>query len=193
MLDIGCGWGGMALYLHQVAGVDVLGVTLSERQLKVARERAERAGVADHVKFELIDYRHVEEHVRPHRLGRHVRACRAAHYDEFFAKCRELAEARRGDAAPHHRQARRTGSRGPDPFTDKYIFPGYHLPALSEMVEASEKVRLIASDVENLRLHYALTLRHWLEAGDEGARRRSRRCTTSASSACGNSTSPAGS
>ena len=76
VLDIGCGWGGMALYLHKVAGVDVLGITLSERQLKVARERAEAAGVADHVKFELIDYRQVDEHVRPDRLGRHVRACR---------------------------------------------------------------------------------------------------------------------
>ena len=78
MLDIGCGWGGMALYLHKVAGVDVLGITLSEEQLKVARERAEAAGVADQVKFELIDYRKVDGHVRPHRLGRHVRACRRA-------------------------------------------------------------------------------------------------------------------
>ena len=54
-------------------------------------------------------------------------------------------------------------AKSPDPFTDKWIFPGYHLPSLSQMTESSEKVRLIASDVENLRLHYALTLRHWLD------------------------------
>src|SRR6266700_459957 len=61
VLDIGCGWGGMALYLNRVAGVDVLGITLSERQLKIARQRAKAAGVSDHVKFELIDYRLVDE------------------------------------------------------------------------------------------------------------------------------------
>ena len=90
MLDIGCGWGGMALYLHKVAGVDVLGITLSERQLKVARERAEAAGVADHVKFELIDYRKVDEtfdRIVSVGMFEHVGA---KHYDEFFAKCREL-------------------------------------------------------------------------------------------------------
>src|SRR3546814_1923188 len=62
VLDIGCGWGGMALYLHENCGVDVLGITLSEEQLKVARERAKAAGVDDHVKFELIDYRDVRGH-----------------------------------------------------------------------------------------------------------------------------------
>ena len=86
VLDIGCGWGGTALFLNRVAGVRVTGVTLSEEQLKVARERAESAGVADQVKFELIDYRHVEEQFdRIVSIGmfEHVGA---AHYDEFFAK-----------------------------------------------------------------------------------------------------------
>jgi len=162
VLDIGCGWGGMALYLHKVAGVDVLGVTLSEHQLKIARERAERAGVADHVRFELIDYRHIEEtfdRIVSVGMFEHVGH---AHYEEFFAKCRELLKPD-GVMLLHTIGKLGDRSRGPDPFTDKYIFPGYHLPALSEMVGASEKVRLIASDVENLRLHYALTLRHWLE------------------------------
>jgi len=162
VLDIGCGWGGMALYLHQVAGVDVLGVTLSERQLKVARERAERAGVSDHVQFELIDYRHIEEtfdRIVSVGMFEHVGH---AHYEEFFGKCRELLKPD-GVMLLHTIGKLGDRSRGPDPFTDKYIFPGYHLPALSEMVGASEKVRLIASDVENLRLHYALTLRHWLK------------------------------
>ena len=90
MLDIGCGWGGMALFLHKVAGVDVLGITLSEHQLKIARERATEAGVSDHVKFELIDYRLLDEQFdRIVSVGmfEHVGA---KHYDEFFAKCREL-------------------------------------------------------------------------------------------------------
>ena len=162
VLDIGSGWGGMALYLHRVASVDVLGVTLSERQLKVARERAAAAGVSDHVKFELIDYRHLEERFdRIVSVGmfEHVGA---KHYDEFFAQCRELLKPD-GVMLLHTIGKLGEVSKAPDPFTDKYIFPGYHLPSLSQMVDASEKVRLIASDVENLRLHYALTLRHWLE------------------------------
>ncbi|HEX6604784.1 MAG TPA: cyclopropane-fatty-acyl-phospholipid synthase family protein [Sphingomicrobium sp.] len=162
VLDIGCGWGGMALFLHKVAGVDVLGVTLSEHQLKIARERAAAAGVADHVKFELIDYRHLTEtfdRIVSVGMFEHVGA---AHYDEFFAKCRNLLKPD-GVMLLHTIGKLGEVSKGPDPFTDKYIFPGYHLPSLSQMVAASEGARLIASDVENLRLHYAFTLRHWLE------------------------------
>jgi len=162
VLDIGCGWGGMALYLHKVAAVDVLGVTLSERQLKVARERAEAAGVSDHVKFELIDYRHIDEQFdRIVSVGmfEHVGA---AHYDEFFAKCRQLLKPQ-GVMLLHTIGKLGEATWAPDPFTDKWIFPGYHLPSISQMAAASEKSRLITSDVENLRLHYAYTLRHWLE------------------------------
>jgi cyclopropane-fatty-acyl-phospholipid synthase len=162
VLDIGCGWGGMALFLHKVAGVDVLGVTLSEHQLKIARERAAAAGVSEHVKFELKDYRLLDQQFdRIVSVGmfEHVGA---KHYDEFFAKCRQLLNPD-GVMLLHTIGKLGDVSTGPDPFTDKYIFPGYHLPSLSEMVTASQKVRLIASDVENLRLHYAYTLRHWLE------------------------------
>ncbi|HEX3423597.1 MAG TPA: cyclopropane-fatty-acyl-phospholipid synthase family protein [Sphingomicrobium sp.] len=162
VLDIGCGWGGMALFLHKVAGVDVLGVTLSKHQLKIARERAAAAGVSDHVRFELKDYRLLEEQFdRIVSVGmfEHVGA---RYYDEFFDKCRELLKPD-GVMLLHTIGKLGEASTGPDPFTDKYIFPGYHLPALSEMVESSQKVRLIASDVENLRLHYAYTLEHWLE------------------------------
>ena len=161
VLDIGSGWGGMALYLHEQAGVDVLGVTLSERQLAVARARAEAAGVSEHVKFELRDYRHLDEQFdRIVSVGmfEHVGA---AHYDEFFAYCRDLLKP---DGVMLLHTIGKLGKSGaPDPFTDKYIFPGYHLPSLSEMCAASEKSRLIASDVETLRLHYAYTLRAWLE------------------------------
>ena len=161
VLDIGSGWGGMALYLHAKAGVDVLGVTLSERQLEVARARAEAAGVADHVRFELIDYRQLDEQFdRIVSVGmfEHVGA---AHYDEFFAHCRDLLKP---DGVMLLHTIGKLGKSGaPDPFTDKYIFPGYHLPSLSEMCAASERSRLIASDVETLRLHYAYTLRAWLE------------------------------
>ena len=159
ILDIGCGWGGMALYLNQVADVDVLGITLSEEQLKVARARAEEAGVADRVKFELIDYRDVSgrfdrivsvgmfEHVGP------------PHYRSFFRKCRELLT-EDGVMLLHT-----IGRMGPpsttDAWTSKYIFPGGYIPALSEIVAASERTKMIVSDIETLRLHYAFTLAHW--------------------------------
>ena len=161
VLDIGSGWGGTALYLNRVADVDVLGITLSEEQLKVARRRAEEAGVSDRVKFELIDYRHLEgtfDRIVSIGMFEHVGA---AHYEEFYAKCRELL-AEDGVMLLH--TIGKLGQAGaPDPFTDKWVFPGYHLPSLSQMSSASERVRLIASDVEMLRLHYAYTLRHWLE------------------------------
>jgi cyclopropane-fatty-acyl-phospholipid synthase len=159
VLDIGCGWGGMALYLHRTCGVDVLGVTLSAEQLRIARERAAAAGVSDHVKFELIDYRNVEgqfdrivsvgmfEHVGP------------PHFREFFRKCRNLLTE---DGAMLLHTIGRFGVPGTtDAFTRKYIFPGGYIPALSETLAASEKNRLIAADVETLRLHYAYTIRHW--------------------------------
>ena len=169
VLDIGCGWGGMALFLHKVAGVDVLGITLSEHQLKIARERAAAAGVSDHVKFELIDYRLVEEkfdRIVSVGMFEHVGA---RHYDEFFAKCRDLLMPD-GVMLLHTIGKLGEASMSPDPFTDKWIFPGYHLPSLSQMTTASEKARLIASDIENLRLHYAYTLRQWFERA-AGARK----------------------
>jgi len=161
VLDIGCGWGGMALYLNRIADVDVLGITLSREQLKVARERAQAAGVADRVTFELIDYREVVgqfdrivsvgmfEHVGPR------------HYLSFFRKARELL-------APDgvmllHTIGRMGGPGVPNAWTNKYIFPGSYVPALSEIIVASEQARLIAADTEMLRLHYAYTLAAWYE------------------------------
>jgi cyclopropane-fatty-acyl-phospholipid synthase len=161
VLDIGCGWGGMALYLNRVADVDVLGITLSEEQLKVARRRAEEAGVADRVRFELIDYRHLRgrfDRIVSVGMFEHVGA---AHYEEFYAKCRELLTD--NGVMLLHTIGKLGGAGQPDPFTDKWIFPGYHLPSISQMASATEKVKLISSDIETLRLHYAYTLREWLK------------------------------
>ena len=161
VLDIGSGWGGLAIYLHQVAKVDVLGITLSEDQLRIARRRAEEAGVSDHVRFELIDYRVLQgEFDRIVSVGmfEHVGA---RHYDEFYTACRRLLK--RDGVMLLHTIGKLGSSSKPDPFTDKWIFPGYHLPSLSQMCAASERARLIVSDVETLRLHYAYTLRHWLQ------------------------------
>jgi cyclopropane-fatty-acyl-phospholipid synthase len=161
VLDIGCGWGGMALYLHQKTGAEVLGVTLSEEQLKIARERAAAAGVAGKVRFELIDYRHVTgqfdrivsvgmfEHVGP------------AHYRTFFAKCRELLTPE--GVMLLHTIGRAGGPGVTDAFTAKYIFPGGYIPALSEIVRGHEGLRFFMTDVEVLRLHYAYTLQHWYD------------------------------
>lgn len=159
VLDIGCGWGGMALYIHEKTGAEVLGITLSEEQLRIARERAAAAGVADRVKFELVDYRHqtgqfdrivsvgMFEHVGP------------AHYRAFFRKCRELLTA---DGVMLLHTIGRMGKPGvTDAFTAKYIFPGGYIPALSEIVRAHEGLRFFLTDVEVLRLHYAYTLEHW--------------------------------
>jgi cyclopropane-fatty-acyl-phospholipid synthase len=161
VLDVGCGWGGLALYLNRVADVDVLGVTLSKEQLAVARQRAEEAGVSDRVKFELMDYRDVEgtfdrivsigmfEHLGP------------PYFRTFFRKCRDLLKP---DGAMLVHTMGRMGRPGTtDKFMIKYIFPGGYLPALSEIVGASERERLIMSDCESLRMHYTYTLRAWYE------------------------------
>ncbi len=161
VLDIGSGWGGLAIYLHQAAKVDVLGITLSEDQLRIARRRAEEAGVSDHVKFELIDYRVLQgEFDRIVSVGmfEHVGL---EYYDEFFAACRRLLK--RDGVMLLHTIGKFGISKKSDPWTDKWIFPGYHLPSLSQMTTASEKSKLMVSDLETLRLHYAYTLRHWLK------------------------------
>lgn len=159
VLDIGCGWGGMALYLHQAAGVDVLGITLSEEQLQVARERAEAAGVADHVRFELVDYRDLTgtfDRIVSVGMFEHVGV---PNYREFFRKCHNLLNP--DGVMLLHTIGRMGGPGGTDAFTRKYIFPGGYIPALSEIMEGSEPNKLIVTDIEVLRLHYAFTLQEW--------------------------------
>ena len=162
ILDIGCGWGGMAIYLARHAEVQVLGITLSKEQLDLAVARARAAGVADRVKFELVDYRDLAR--RGETFDRIVSVGMFEHvgrpqFETFFrATANLLAE----DGVMLIHTIGRMGEPGTtDAFTDKYIFPGGYIPALSETVAASEKVRLIVTDVETLRLHYARTLREW--------------------------------
>ena len=161
VLDIGCGWGGLALYLNRVADVDVLGVTLSTEQLEGARQRAAEAGVSDRVKFELMDYRDLGG-----RFDRIVSVGMFEHvgppfYRAFFRKCRDLLA---DDGLMLLHTMGRMGRPGTtDPFIQKYIWPGGYIPALSEIVSASEHSRLIMADCEALRLHYPPTVLHWYE------------------------------
>jgi len=159
VLDIGCGWGGMALYLNRKLGAEVTGVTLSEEQLKVARARAAEAGVADKVRFELIDYRHVTgqfdrivsvgmfEHVGP------------PNYRTFFRKAYDLLTPQ--GVMLLHTIGRASQPGVTDKWTLKYIFPGGYNPALSEIVRGYEGLRMFCTDIEVLRLHYAYTLEQW--------------------------------
>ncbi len=159
VLDIGCGWGGMALYLHRTCGVDVTGITLSEEQLKVARQRAQDAGVTDHVRFELIDYRDMTgqfDRIVSVGMFEHVGT---AHYRTFYNKCRDLLTP--AGVMLIHTIGRMGGPGITDAFTQKYIFPGGYIPALSEMIQGSEDTRLMVTDVEVLRVHYGLTIREW--------------------------------
>ena len=165
VLDIGCGWGGMALYLARQADISVHGITLSAEQLALAQARAMAAGLAGRVTFELIDYRDLAAR-DPGRYDRIVSVGMFEHvgvpqFPKFFRACASLL---RDEGVMLLHTIGRMGKAGAtDAFTRKYIFPGGYIPALSEIVTASEPVKLIAADVEMLRMHYALTLRAWDE------------------------------
>ncbi len=159
VLDIGCGWGGLALYLHRHFGCEVLGVSLAPDQVRFAQESAAAAGVSDKVKFELIDYRDVTgqfDRITSVGMIEHVGAM---HYHEYFAKTHELL-ADGGIMLTHT-----IGRAGPpgrtDKWTRKYIFPGGFVPSLSHLVDALEHTGWAVSDFEELRYHYALTLAEW--------------------------------
>ncbi|MEI9849864.1 MAG: cyclopropane-fatty-acyl-phospholipid synthase family protein [Sphingomonas sp.] len=159
VLDIGCGWGGLALYLHKHYDVDVLGIALAPDQIQFSNERAAELGVSDRVRFELLDYRDV-----PGKFDRIVNVgliehLGTPHYPEFFAKAHALLTP---DGVMVSHCCGRMGPPGlTDKWTRKYIFPGGYIPALSEIVSQAEKHRLIVSDVETLRYHYAETLEEW--------------------------------
>ena len=159
ILDIGSGWGDLALYLAEMERVDVTGVTLSTEQHALASEKARRAGLADRVRFHLRDYREVEERFdRIVSVGmfEHVGV---HHYPEFFERINALLDDD-GVMLLHsigHMSPPGTAS----PWLRKYIFPGAYSPALSEVFAAVEQAGLWVTDLEFLRLHYARTLNHW--------------------------------
>jgi cyclopropane-fatty-acyl-phospholipid synthase len=159
VLDIGSGWGGLALYLAGECGADVTGLTLSEEQHKVATRRAAAAGLSDRVRFHLRDYR--EETGRYDRIVsvgmfEHVGVNQ---YPTYFRRLSELLTA--GGVALLHSIGRMEGPGTTNPWIRKYIFPGGYSPALSEVVPEAERARLWITDIEILRLHYAETLRAW--------------------------------
>ena len=160
VLDIGSGWGGLAIHLAKAEdGVQVDGLTLSREQLQASREKAEKAGLGDRVHFYLHDYReHTGCYDRIVSVGmfEHVGL---SHYPRYFAKVHDLLTD--DGIALLHTIGRSNGPGQTDPWIRKYIFPGGYSPALSEIVRVTEKKKLIATDIEILRLHYANTLRHW--------------------------------
>ncbi len=159
VLDIGCGWGGMALTLARDYGADVTGITLSEEQLAVARARAQAEGLTGRVRFEMRDYRAVSDtYDRIVSVGmlEHVGI---NHFGSFFEVMqRSLAP---GGVALLHAIGRSYGPDATNPWLTKYIFPGGYSPALSEVLPLAERTGLIVTDIEILRLHYAQTLRLW--------------------------------
>ena len=182
VLDIGSGWGGLALYLAGECGADVTGLTLSVEQLKVATRRAAAAGLSDRVRFHLRDYREETGRLRPDRLGRHVRACRRQPLRRVLRQGEVAAGRGRGGAAALDRPHGRAGLDQPlDPqiHLSRRLFAG----ALGGRA-GGRAPRLWITDIEILRLHYAETLRPGGGASSRTAIA-SRRSTTSASAGCG--------
>ena len=160
VLDIGSGWGGMAFHLAENFGVKVTGITLSKEQLRVAQDEARRRDLEHLVEFKLEDYREhkgVYDRIVSVGMFEHVGA---QHFKTYFNSVDRLL-ADDGIAVIHTIGESRL-SRSTNPWIRRHIFPGGYIPALSEMSRAVEKGRMMATDVEVLRLHYADTLAEWL-------------------------------
>ena len=161
VLDIGCGWGGLGLYLAEVTGADVTGVTLSQEQHAIANERAAEKGLGERARFKLQDYRDVQEpfdRIVSVGMFEHVGV---NHYDTFFRKSAQLLAD--DGVMVLHSIGRSEGPNVTNPWIAKYIFPGGYIPSLSEVLPHIEKSGLLITDMEILRLHYAETLKHWRE------------------------------
>lgn len=159
ILDIGCGWGGFALFLARHYDVEVTGVALAPDQIAFCKERAEAEGLADRVRFELMDYRDVAgtfDRISSVGLLEHVGT---PHYPQFFAHTHRLLSP---DGVMLSHCCGRAGPPGhTDAWTRKYIFPGGYIPALSELVSESETAGWQVMDVEAMRFHYSHTLEEW--------------------------------
>ena len=161
VLDIGCGWGGLGLTLAGDYAAEVLGVTLADEQLALARQRAKDRGLEDRARFSLTDYRDVAGPFdRIVSVGMFEHVGRPSYQAYFDTIARLLTD---DGVALVHSIGRSEGPNTTQPWVAKYIFPGGYIPALSEVLPAVERSGLIVTDVEILRLHYAETLRHWRE------------------------------
>jgi len=161
VLDIGSGWGGLAIDLARDHDVDVTGITLSDEQLRYARRRAEQAGLSDRVRFELMDYRSVSgrfDRIVSVGMFEHVGA---RNFGEFFAKVTDLLAP--NGVALLSAIGRMAPPTTPNSWIDKYIFPGGYIPSLSETLAAIEPTGLWLTDIEILRIHYADTLKIWFD------------------------------
>ena len=159
VLDIGCGWGGMAMTLARDYGARVTGITLSENQLATARKRVEAAGLSDRITFELRDYRHVTgayDRIVSVGMLEHVGT---PNYAAYFGKIEELLTL--DGVALIHTIGRSAPPIAQSAWINKYIFPGGYVPSLSELAGPIEQSGLWQMDIEIWRLHYAKTLRHW--------------------------------
>jgi len=161
VLDIGCGWGGLALYLARICGARVTGITLSREQLAFARDRALEASQASAIEFRLQDYREIDE-----RFDKIVSVGMFEHvgpefYDSYFHQVARLLNP--NGVGLIHTIGTSCAQYEPDPWITKYIFPGGYIPALSTIMPSIERAGLYVTDIEVLRLHYAETLRRWRE------------------------------
>ena len=159
VLDIGCGWGGLAMYLAEMCEAQVTAITLSAEQLAYARGRASERPRTRDIEFRLQDYRDL-----PQRFDRIVSVGMFEHvgvgfYDTYFRKCAALLED--DGVMVLHSIGRSEGPNVTNPWIAKYIFPGGYIPALSEVLPAIENAGLLVTDIEILRLHYAETLKAW--------------------------------
>jgi cyclopropane-fatty-acyl-phospholipid synthase len=161
VLDIGSGWGGLGLYLAEMTGADVTGITLSEEQHAVSNVRAAEKRLSGSARFLLQDYRDIPgpyDRIVSVGMFEHVGV---AYYDRFFQRCAELLDD--DGVMLLHSIGRSEGPGITNPWIAKYIFPGGYIPALSEVMPSIEKAGLLLTDIEILRLHYAETLKAWRE------------------------------
>jgi cyclopropane-fatty-acyl-phospholipid synthase len=159
VLDIGCGWGGLALYVAEMYGARVTGITLSHEQLAVARQRAKERKLEGSATFHALDYRDVTgtfDRIVSVGMFEHVGV---GFYEAFFAKCASILAD--DGIMVLHSIGRSSGPGYTNAWISKYIFPGGYIPALSEVIPAIERAGLLVTDIEILRLHYAETLKAW--------------------------------
>jgi cyclopropane-fatty-acyl-phospholipid synthase len=161
VLDIGSGWGGLGLYLAEMTGADVTGITLSTEQLQIANARAGERNLSRQARFLLSDYRDVRgpfDRIVSVGMFEHVGV---GFYETYFKRCAELLSD--DGVMVLHSIGRSTGPDVTSPWITKYIFPGGYMPAVSEVIPAIERAGLLVCDIEILRLHYAETLKAWRE------------------------------